>query len=292
MKFPSSASSALVAAAWLSASAVLAQTVDTTPDVSPVQSAARPFNLVIDGPVYLAGSDARSAEFQANELPAMMKTINANLSEKAALPSIASKSLDPSKLILSTDSQVRIYFLGEGAGYHNSLGYNTTGTGVKAGSPELIFPDASSTRTIQSYTASTPQASIRTKGEPLLAGDFVDLGTLKAGQKLDFFMIADGANKANLSQVWTANKLLNSDGLQHMASFAVKDSAYLLLSFEDMAGGGDKDYNDLVFAVEIGVANVQALANPEPATVLTFLLVGTVAVIARRRMAHGLPAIA
>ena len=78
--------------------------VDNTPNVSPVQAAARPFNLDITGPVYLAGSDARSAAFQANELPAMMNTVNQNLGEFKPLSDISSKALDPSKLVLSTDA--------------------------------------------------------------------------------------------------------------------------------------------------------------------------------------------
>ncbi len=273
---------AVVAAAFASAASTQAQAIDTTPDVLPAQSAARPFSLSIVGPVYAAASDSRSADFQKNELPDMMKTVNLNLGEDEPISNLASKVLDPSKLILTTDAQVRVYFLGEGAGYHNTLGINTTGTGIKSGTPQLVFPDASSKQSW--YNNSTGTSTVRTSFEPLLAGDFVDFGTLKAGQKLDFFLIADGASRASASRVWTANKALNSDGLQHMASFAVQDSAYLLLSFEDLTGGGDNDFNDLVFAVEIGVANVQALANPEPATVITFLLVGTVVYIARRRI--------
>jgi len=254
---------------------------DSLPKESPQQSAARPFGLDIAGPVYAAASDARSAEFQANELPQLIKTINTNLGETKPISDLASKALDPARLVLSTESQVRVYFLGEGAGYHNTLGVNLAGSGIMSGDPQLIFPDASSR---QSYLGGTPDSKARTKTDPLIAGDFVDLGTLKAGQKLDFFMIADGATSASKSRVWTATAKANSDGLQHMASFAVQDSAYLLLSFEDMAGGGDMDYNDLVFAVEIGAKNVQALANPEPHEVLTFLLLGVVVYVVRRRM--------
>ena len=261
--------------------AMEAKAEDTTPKESPQQSSARPFNLDIAGPVYAAASDSRSAEFQANELPQMMKTINTNLGEYKPLSNLSSKALDPAKLVLSTDSQVRVYFLGEGASYHNTLGVNLTGSGIMSGDPQLVFPDASSR---QSFLGGSPSSSARTKTDPLIAGDFVDLGTLKAGQKLDFFMIADGANTANKARVWTASAKANSDGLQHMASFAVQDSAYLLLSFEDMAGGGDMDFNDLVFAVEIGAANVHALANPEPHEILTFLVLGAAVYFVRRRM--------
>ena len=256
------------------------------PKVSPVQSAARPFNLDIAGPVYLAGSDTRSAAFQANELPTMINTVNQNLGEFKPLDNIASKALDPSKLVLSTDAQVRVYFVAEGAGYHNTLGINLSGTGIATGNPKLIFPDASSQQS--SYKFGSDQGgSVRTAGAPLMSGDFVDFGTMKAGQKLDFFLVADGANGANKLHVWTASPKVNSDGIQHMASFGVKDSSYLLLSFEDMAGGGDRDYNDIVFAVQIGAKNVAALANPEPRSALTFLLLGATVYVVRRRMGGG-----
>jgi hypothetical protein len=44
---------------------------------------------------------------------------------------------------------------------------------------------------------------------------------------------------------------------------------YLVLAFEDISYGGDKDYNDVVFAVDIGEANLMQLATvsaaaPEP----------------------------
>ena len=256
------------------------------PKVSPVQAAARPFNLDIAGPVYLAGSDTRSAAFQAGELPTMINTVNQNLGEYKPLNNIASKALDPSKLVLSTDAQVRVYFVAEGAGYHNTLGINMSGTGIATGNPKLIFPDASSQQS--SYKFGSDQGgSVRTAGAPLMSGDFVDFGTMKAGQKLDFFLVADGANGANKLHVWTASPKVNSDGIQHMASFGVKDSSYLLLSFEDMAGGGDRDYNDIVFAVQIGAKNVAALANPEPRSALTFLLLGATVYVVRRRMGGG-----
>jgi len=257
---------------------------DVTPDASPVQSAARPFGLNIAAPVMLAASDAQSAQFQTEQLPELMKVVNSNLGETRKLSDFSSKALDPSKLVMSTDAQVRVYFLGEGAGYKNTLGYNLSGTGIREGAPKLIFPDASSRVSWYNSTGVGP----RSASEPLFAGDFVDIGKVSAGQKLDFFLIANGAaSYPNPATVWTANTAYNSDGLQHMASFAVAGSPYLLLSFEDVRGGGDMDFNDLVFAVEIGAANVEALANPEPHEILTFALAGGLVWFARRRFGIG-----
>ena len=61
------------------------------------------------------------------------------------------------------------------------------------------------------------------------------------GTKLDFFLIADGANGG--TNVFSTNSSLNKDGVNHVMSyaFAVPGSSYLLISFEDMYGGGDRD---------------------------------------------------
>lgn len=228
-----------------------------------VQSSARPFGLDITAPVMQAGSDAQSAEFQAEVLPDLLSYIDSNLGEKQSVSNLSSVSLDPSKLYLHNNASVRIYFLGEGAGYHNTLGYNTDGAAISSGDPLLIFPDASS---VDSYYQYGDTNSWRSTTAPLMPGDFVDLGVLEGGSQLDFFLIANGANGG--SNVWSTDSSVNSDGLVHTVSLAEDGSPYLLIGFEDLYGGGDRDYNDLLFAVDIGIANVAYLANPEPSTLL------------------------
>ncbi len=94
--------------------------------VSPIQSSADPFGLPITGQVQLAGSDADAATFQTTALPILTQFINQNLSETKKANHSAMR-LDPSKLFLANAPDVRIYFVGEGAGYHNTLGFNPTG---------------------------------------------------------------------------------------------------------------------------------------------------------------------
>lgn len=233
---------------------------------SPVQSSERPLGLAIVGKVQLAGSDSDAANFQKNTLPTVTKLVNGSLSERVKIDD-SSMLLDPSKLKLKTDADVRVYFVGEGAGYANSLGFTTDGSG-KAGSSTaaLIFPNASST--VSTYD---PASTIRrTDREPLLPGDFVDLGTVKGGGLLDFFVIANGASGGRTS--FSTQTSANPDGINHVVSFAYvsKDSPYLILGFEDLLGGGDRDFNDLIFAVDIGAININALtAAPEPSAVFT-----------------------
>jgi hypothetical protein len=236
---------------------------------SPVQSAARPYKLDIVDKVQVAASDDASKAFQTNVLPGMLKLVNKNLGEYKSINAklAASISVDPSKLVLSNNSTARVYFLGEGAAFLNTLGISTTGGGPLSEDAALIFPNASSP-----VGLAGSGKLIRTSNEPLLPGDFVDLGTFKAGTALDFFLIANGATGGK--DFFSTNISLNVDGLVHAVSLAENGSAYLVIGFEDIKGGGDRDYNDLVFAVEIGKANVASLGAPEPSLAVGALLGG------------------
>jgi len=231
-------------------------------------SVYKKLDLDIVAPVMLAGSDDASAVFQKEVLPSIQKLVSVNLSETLNFSKRGSFALDPTKLFLATESTARVYFVGEGAGYHNILGFNTLMAGEKTPSDvvlrdsQIIFPDASST--VSSYSANGEKYT-RTTKEPLLAGDFVDLGTFKSGTTLDFFLIADGASGG--TNAYSAPASRNPDKLDHVVAFALPDSPYLIIAFEDMYGGGDKDYNDVIFALDIGRANIQNLiSTPEPQT--------------------------
>jgi uncharacterized protein (UPF0333 family) len=240
---------------------------DSAGEKSPVQSSARPFKLDIVAPVMAAGSDDRSAAFQKEALPELNKFLQESLKEKVAVND-SRLLLDPSKLKLQEKSDVRVYFIGEGAGFSNSLGFNTTGTGVSGGDPQLIFPNTSST--VSSYDpAKDPK---RTSSAPLLPGDFVNLGRMDAGTVLDFFLIANGASGG--SNVFSTDQSANKDGINHVVAFAyaMANSPFLIIGFEDIWGGGDRDFNDLLFAVDIGATNIRNLtATPEPAMATTLL---------------------
>jgi len=250
--------------------------------VSDIQSPARPFDLDIVSPVQVAASDKASEIFQKQALPGYIKISETRLNESEAAKSLDAIRVDPNKLTLAEDTSVRVYFVGEGAGYHNTLGFYTSSKGGDQRDTALIFPDASSNLGLDG----TGKA-LRDKKNPLLPGDFVDLGNFKAGTKLDFFLIADGAN--SWKTVYSTDDSLNPDGIFHAVSLAPEGSPYLLLSFEDLLGGGDADYNDVVFAVEIGKANVKHLAEhsrltaPEPTLALGGLLSCGVLLMNRRR---------
>ncbi|MEM6978293.1 MAG: DUF4114 domain-containing protein [Planctomycetota bacterium] len=238
---------------------VAATSSATAADVSPIQATARPYGLQPFAPVYMSGSDARAADFNANALPFFLELINQHLAETANFTGRDGFKLDASRLFLRTqsDKPIRVYFVHEGAGYHNSLGFSMTPAGSEQpGQQHLIFPDASFNGTFSTY---------RNADNPLVVGDFVELGLGGPGIQLDFFCVANGAGKpytyggTTIFGIWHNDKERNSDGLQHAVAFLLPDSPYLLIGFEDINGGGDLDYNDCLFVVDIGEVNAKDL---------------------------------
>ena len=179
-----------------------------------------------------------------------------NESSAIDLNTLKARKLDPTKLKLKNDRKINIYFIDEGAGYRNQLKLVTANGTNKTG---LVFYDGS-------------------KGggaNELQAGDYVSVGNnlsnsdvVKAGTILDFQLRANGfdtnnnTSRAN-ADVWYADKSKNVDGLQHVIAYEYQ--GFLVLAWEDVNGGGDKDYNDIVFAVDIGQANLDAIPNEPPA---------------------------
>jgi len=234
---------------------------------SPVQSPARPFGLQIVDTVQMAGSDDASADFQSNYLPTFSQWGNLDLTAPSFTDLTSAVTLDPSKITLATQYDTRVYFVGENTNNSNTLGFNTSGGGISEGNPLLIFPDASA-------------GNKRKKQTPLLSGDFVDLGTMSSGTQLDFFLIADGAKGG--TDVFSTQTSINPDGLSHALAFAMPDSPYLFIGFEDLYGDTSGDYKDLMFAVDIGRANIGALTNmPEPSTL--FILSSFIGLVVYRK---------
>ncbi len=245
---------------------------------SPVQSSARPFGLEIVDTVQRADSDDASSDFQDNYLPTFTQWGDLDLTSPSFTDLTSSIAIDPSKINLATQYDTRVYFIGDNTGLHNTLGFNTSGGGISSGDPLLIFPDASETSLKFSFFGRS--FAFRTTNEPLLSGDFVDLGTMSSGTQLDFFLIADGAKGG--TDVFSTRTSINPDGLSHALAFAMPDSPYLFVGFEDLYGDTTGDYRDLLFAVDIGRANIGALTNmPEPSTL--FILSSFIALVVYRK---------
>lgn len=215
-----------------------------TSRISIADIAAIPYDLDIANPVQLSGSDAQSKAFN-NYLESYMKNGNNKFKVSNGM------------LTLTQDSNVRAYFVSESAGYENTLGVSSLGKTILTSDAKLIFPNAST------------DYSVRTKDTPLLPGDFVDLGRYNKGAQLDFFLIANGFNGG--SQLFSTSQSLNSDGLIHSIALNNNGSPYQIIAWEDLLGGGDRDFNDCIFAFELTTPknnpSVISVAAPEPSLI-------------------------
>lgn len=209
--------------------------------------------------------------------------------ESIELPNSGQFELDPRKLFLTFENDVSVYFVNEAAVYSNQLAYQATGTSNKSG---LVFNDVSC----------NGQGCLQPESDgPLRVGDGVKLGKLPAGTQLDFWLRADGARRGNNTNIFGTESPLNSDFLQHVVAYAVDD--YLLVGFEDLYGAkgatgvdprtgrsnenSDRDFNDVVFAIDIGRKNLDELKNPrkvpEPSAMLSLVGVAAVGMFKLRR---------
>lgn len=197
--------------------------------------------------------------------------------------------LDASKLFWNGVNPVEVHFINEGAGYRNQLLYSATnGEGALIKS-EMIFNDVSSRDSI-----------LPNSNGPLTLGQGVSLGGFSGPTQLNFSIISDGFNLAKPGSGATASAMAsyerqvarrtlgadptqNVDGLQHVVAFQHND--WVILGFEDIIGGGDLDYNDVVFAVRGVQQGPPATDVPEPATVISLLVVGLGGITTLRRNA-------
>lgn len=85
------------------------------------------------------------------------------------------------------------------------------------------------------------------------------LGTFQAGAELAFTMFVKNTGFA----YYTGSASLNPDSFIH-AAYDITSGQSLNIGFEDLFGGGDKDYDDLVFSLNNVRVGTLVTAVPEP----------------------------
>ena len=187
------------------------------------------------------------------------------------LETIGARIIEPPSLTLVADDDIEIFFINEGALYRNQLGVTATKDGVE--SSQILFEDITCTRNCAYNGYRDRHIAIGTPdNNPLEIGDYVALENVAAGTTLDFFIRSDGYQR---DFAWTLHSTAerNHDGLQHAIAYEYQD--YVVLAFEDIAGGGDRDYNDVIFALDVNstnLANFSSQAVPEPKTIAGILV--------------------
>jgi len=155
----------------------------------------------------------------------------------------------------STTGTIGAYFDGSTAGYDNNLSMLVNGV----------------------VTSETISGVLDNHASAI--GNFVNLGSVTAGDTIVFRL-----NVLSTGDSWFSNKSLNNDGVNHVYSTSFsgdvpnKIPKGTFLSFEDLRGGGDLNYNDENFVF----TNISAV--PEPETYGMMLMgIGLIGFVARRR---------
>lgn len=186
--------------------------------------------------------------------------------------------LDSSLLTWQVGAEdVEVFFVNEGAGYHNKFGYSTAAPTTQGNDSLVSFWDTQ----VDVIWADVASAnSIMPDNGPLALGEGYTVGDVAAGDTVNFYL----RNPKNyVFDSENADTTLNGDNLQHVTTYQYED--YLVLAYEDIYEGGDEDYNDVVIAVRgiIDAGDVQAEEVPEPASVLGLLGLGTIGMVIKRR---------
>ncbi|MBO0347539.1 DUF4114 domain-containing protein [Phormidium pseudopriestleyi FRX01] len=231
--------------------------VATTASVFTAQDASAQVTQTNYDAQYNASSDLLRLDFDTwNMFNTVVNT------ERQQLTTLNRPQADLSKLRWSGGVQdAEVFFINEGAGYRNQLFYSVDGGTNK----NMIFGDISS-----------PLSILPNSSGPMKLGQGASLGNFTGNTFIDFFVKSNGANGGqNFLGFDPAQNPGSSRGLSHVIGYTFGD--YLLLGFEDIIGGGDLDFNDVVFAVKGVTTSV-----PEPSLMIGLIATGAMVMLRKR----------
>ncbi len=96
------------------------------------------------------------------------------------------------------------------------------------------------------------------------SGTTIELGGFQAGQVLTFSIFVQNTGQT----YYTGSGDLNADGVAHAS--VENTGVGTSVGFEDLYGGGDQDYNDVMFSFSNTNTETKLVQNPEPGTILLF----------------------
>ncbi len=204
------------------------------------------------------------------------------------------KFADLSSVVIAEDYDAQVIFEGEGAGYRNSLGwYKIDPNSGQITDVEMLWENAS----LQGSGGSLI-GGVSSKSLDIEAGDQIGFFLTSNGYSYNnsFFQSWDGSgelvfrdgdgNPATLDSTnpqlvhvatdgtetqlrhhhyhsagHSDNVELNPDGINHTVGQVLTESGIVRLGFEDLYNGGDRDFDDAVFAIDLGPINAKVLAG-------------------------------
>ncbi len=202
--------------------------------------------------------------------------------------SVKAGKVDASKLKITEDVTAKVTWQGESAGFKNALGMYTFDKNGNITGVKMLFANASEQGSGGDLVTGksgvdvglhagdrvgffvAPNAFSQSGMDKLLAdakGSFklVDAKTGKpgiVGQGGEFKLVhVDGSGKMTDiktqygTSIFTSSQANNGDGLKHEVTTVDPLTGKITVGFEDLWKGGDKDFDDARFTIDIGIAN-------------------------------------
>ncbi|MCL1124268.1 tandem-95 repeat protein [Shewanella surugensis] len=184
------------------------------------------------------------------------------------------------------DTQVTVTFEGEGAGFKNSVGYYKVdeegniydvevvyGNASAQGSGGDLMPgesnftfDINASESFNLFTIPNGARSIENldyvPGEFVFRDDDGSPATMGSASPQLIFIDAKGDETVIKGQFGDAvfhggnNIQLNADDIKHTRA-EMNEDGEIIIGFEDLLNGGDKDFNDFTFSIDMGEVNQQ-----------------------------------
>jgi len=245
--------------------------------------------------------DVRAAVTHADGSERIASIRIAGLPEGAELVNRATEPVPVEDLSLpiERDGAVQVTFLGEEAGFRNSFGaYEIDPATGAISDVRLIWDNASAERSGGDLVRGESRALLDVRegtqlGFFLVANgasqnDFGSLGegtfsfrdadggaaTLGSASPRLVHVAADGSETVLRGHVYHSaahgeHLGLNPDGINHLRSTVDARTGVVEFGIEDLRGGGDRDFDDIRFRVDLGVRNAQGALGGDPSEGIT-----------------------
>ncbi|MBL8884128.1 MAG: DUF4114 domain-containing protein [Hyphomicrobium sp.] len=205
--------------------------------------------------------------------------------------------VDMTKFRITEDTTAKVTFNSETADYKNALGFYKIAANGTISNVQIMFANASLAGSGGNLVANVSSLDVALKaGETIgffivpngysqsgmasLLSDktatfkFVDAsgkpGNVNAGSQLKLVQVAKNGTETVVKSAYgttvfhsvdDGTKGLNGDGMKHAVGTVDNINGTVKIGFEDLKGGGDKDFDDSVFTVSIGTTNSALLAK-------------------------------